>query len=149
LIDGVVVGVEKTPSSAYWLGVWEALIRECYGSLAMEYRRQMGEKPNRMSRNYIRMSEDVSSIEDLEMAFEAAIEKEEELVRTTIRDLLNEPFSVHAQERVNKMDVETVRNKQFYGQVIREGDYCVYASLVCNEDWLKEAKRSGLSEFSI
>ena len=34
LIDGEVVGIEKAPSVSYWLGIWPALIRECYGSLA-------------------------------------------------------------------------------------------------------------------
>ena len=35
LIDGLVVGVERAPSAAYWQVVWTPLVRVCYGSLTV------------------------------------------------------------------------------------------------------------------
>lgn len=35
LVAGEVVGVERAPSRAYWLHVWEPLVRGCYGSVAL------------------------------------------------------------------------------------------------------------------
>lgn len=37
LIDGDIVGIERAPNYAYWKAIWPALIRECYGSRAIEF----------------------------------------------------------------------------------------------------------------
>jgi hypothetical protein len=35
LLDGEVVGIERAPSTSYWAGLWEPLIRFCYGAEAV------------------------------------------------------------------------------------------------------------------
>lgn len=41
LIAGHVVGIERGPSRAYFASIWDALIRECYGSQAVRVTRQL------------------------------------------------------------------------------------------------------------
>ncbi|MCU0355810.1 MAG: hypothetical protein MUD08_19075, partial [Cytophagales bacterium] len=46
MLEGRIVGIEIAPSHQYWQEIWMPLLRECYGSLVLEYRHYMGEVPS-------------------------------------------------------------------------------------------------------
>jgi hypothetical protein len=126
LIDGLVVGIERTPSAAYFLGVWKALIRECYGSLALlEARRQPNAGPP-ATRAPLRQA---ASPADLLAALEEAQAQE----RTTVTGLVNGILDVELTRSVDEQGelvVEALGEQPFVGQMIRDGEKIVYASLV-------------------
>jgi hypothetical protein len=68
LIDGDLVGVERSPHPKYWRSIWSALIRECYGSYAILARKKYGDKlPDIKVKDIIRKM--------LDDAFESSEEK--------------------------------------------------------------------------
>jgi hypothetical protein len=148
LIDGEVVGIERAPSVSYWLGIWPALIRECYGSLALEYQQSMGEQPE-LPKVRIPMSEDVTTLEDVLNSLNEASEKEFELAKNKIRDLLADPFKREFEERVDGLVVETLSHDQLYGQIIQEEGNVLYASLIVKHMWSKTAKWREAKPFQI
>jgi hypothetical protein len=146
LINGEVVGIEKAPSTKYWESVWPALIRECYGSLAIEVtRKNKDAKIPPDSRSFIR---DVESLEDLKDALDEANEAEKQIAEEKIRELFNEEFEPKKDEKVDSFTIETIGNKEFSGQIIRERKRILYSSVIAtgarmqNRSWYKESKFS-------
>ena len=150
LIDGRVVGIERAPSRAYFRSVWEALIRECYGSLAIEYRHAMGDKAAPPKVRFAMRREGVISLDDVRAALKEVKEAEEAAAKASIRELLDEPFEVEKEESLNDLSLETVGNAQFKGQIIRDKEsFVTYASLFASQSWIQTSKRSAASAFSI
>jgi hypothetical protein len=142
LIHGKVIGVERAPNHAYWADVWEPLIRECYGSHAIRLARAAGAAAPR-HRTSLR-EEGIESLDDLEAALEEAEAEESEAAREQIRSLLDAPFKVKQDSTLEGLSVESVRNDQLIGQIVREGETVLYASLVVHAAWERKAawKRS-------
>ena len=141
LINGEVVGVERTPSVQYWESVWPALIRECYGSLAIEIRRSKADIPPD-SRSFIR---DADSLEDLKNALNEADEEEKLIAEEKIRELFSENFNMKNDEDVEGLKINTIENKEFAGQIILDGERIIYNSIIAtqyrmkNRSWFRES----------
>jgi ARG/rhodanese/phosphatase superfamily protein len=146
LINGEVVGIERTPSAKYWESVWPALIRECYGSLAIEIR-QNSKAKNVPPDTKVKLR-DAKSLGDLKSAIEEADEREKEIAAEKIQELFGETFEPKKEEKVAGYKVETIENQEFTGQIIRDGVRVVYGSVVAtqyrmkNRSWNKESKFS-------
>jgi hypothetical protein len=147
LIDGAVVGVERAPSPTYWRSVWSALIRECYGSVAIQRGKQLGDKVKRPNtRIPIRK---VSTLDGLMSALEEVREKEEEKAKGILRDLLDDNFTLKQEETQNDLAVASLSNRQFAGQAIFDSEKIVYASLFTKKSWAKNAKWHAAEEFTV
>jgi hypothetical protein len=79
LIDDRVVGVERAPSHAYWLSIWPSLIRECYGSLAIEVAKSRGEEASRTP-----LPEQIESLDELELLIADIAGQEDERARAIV-----------------------------------------------------------------
>ncbi|MHC4940138.1 MAG: ARPP-1 family domain-containing protein [Planctomycetota bacterium] len=135
LVGGEVVGVERAPSAAYWAAVWEPLIRSCYGAYAiLAERKEMPETRVPLDTSKVR------SLDDLDGALHEAELAEEELARRTVRELLNAPFEFESEEKIHGLRLETVRNGQFTGQVVREEERVLYASLIADADVMRPGR---------
>jgi hypothetical protein len=146
LIAGHVVGVERAPSRAYFASIWDALIRECYGSQAIRVARQLeGELPIARAR----LRDDVKSLAGLAAALEEARLREEEAAKATVRDLVDSPFEVEVEDQVADFALETLCNDQFVGQIVREGERVCYASLVTNRGWMRQREWRDAPPFEI
>jgi hypothetical protein len=139
LIDGRVVGVERTPSSAYFLGVWKALIRECYGSLALL---EAGPPATRVP---LRQS---SSPADLLLALEEAEAQERALVVSLVNSILDVELTRQVDEE-GELVVEALGEQPFVGQMIRDGEKIVYASLVVTRRWRSSEQWRRTEPFSM
>lgn len=130
LVAGEVVGVERAPSHAYWAAVWEPLIRTCYGAYAIHVAR-LGSAvpPTRAPRGR------ADSLDGLAAELRAAEAAEHAEARAKVRSLLDHPFRVSRVETQHGYDLDTVRNGQFVGQVTRDGEKVVYASLIAGRPW--------------
>jgi len=146
LIAGHVVGIERAPSSAYFMSIWRALIRECYGSQAVCVTHQLeGGLP--VPRTLLRRK--VESIEDLTDALTEARVREEEVVRAKLKTLIDNPFETEIEDQVGDVVLETLGNRQFVGQIVREGERVSYASLVTRRLWLRQAEWQEAQAFEI
>ena len=140
LIGGKVVGVERSPNYEYWTEVWPALIRECYGSLAlMEARNNKGEPPVPKTRAKLGS---ISALTDLVNAVEKAEQDELDKVRSVFSGIADtEMKRDKIDSRSEGLHIESLSHKRFVGQVVREDEKIVYGSLVAtgkwrtNEDW--------------
>jgi hypothetical protein len=146
LIAGHVIGVERAPSRAYFASIWDALIRECYGSQAVRAARHL---EGELSVPRARLRDDVRSLADLAAALEEARLREEETAKATVRDLLDAPFEVEVEDQVGDLALETLHNDQFVGQIVREGERVCYSSLVTNRGWLRRQEWREAPPFEI
>lgn len=150
LIDGQVVGFERAPSQEYFAAVWEALIRECYGSQALAAARRKKEDGALPPDSRIPLrSEGISGLDDLEAALDEARRAEEALARSKVRGLLDEAFELELEDEVDGCRVETARNRQFIGQLVRRGERIPYVSLVVSREWRENTCWSRAADFAI
>jgi hypothetical protein len=148
LIDGDLVGVERSPHPKYWRSIWSALIRECYGSYAILARKKYGDKlPDLKSRVPMNIR-GINNLDDLERAFINASDKEDIKVKDIIRKMLDDAFE-SSEEKVGDRKMLTLKNAQFMGQVLRDGSKIVYSSLFTTQDWLKNRVWNEAEAFDI
>ena len=148
LIDDHVVGIERAPSHEYWLSIWPCLIRECYGSLAIEAAKSKGPHgPKRSPR--VSLPLQIESLDELELLIADIARHEDEQTRSIVRELLDEPLTLDHEESIVDLMIETATSNHLAGQVIREGETVVYASLPATKLFVKEQKWSRAKPFAI
>jgi hypothetical protein len=132
LIGGKVVGVERTPSAEYFRGVWKALIRECYGSMALLEARKQADVPiPPTTRVPLRQA---SSRADLLAALREAESEERDRVAALVDSILDIDLGRQVDEE-GELVIEALGDQPFVGQMIRDGEKIVYASLVATRKW--------------
>ncbi|NJL13223.1 MAG: hypothetical protein HC913_09640 [Microscillaceae bacterium] len=146
LINGQVVGIERTPSPTYWHSVWEPLIRACYGALAIEF----AQKNRNIQKNALRepLRGTITHIEDLNQALQRAEAAEAEKVREIVRGLLDKPIQM--KETNTKEDIKTYQldAEGFTGQMAQDAGI-VYASIFARRQSLCEQIWNSQFEFEI
>jgi len=152
LINGTVFGIERTPSYKYFSEIFKALVRECYGSVAIQLAR--GIKPvEGVEYNFRHPVEgSVGTLSDIEDALKYANDKMDEAAKSVVRDVIGEEvfFEAEGQQKEEDLDISTVGNSKYNGQVILEGeDKPVYVSLFARKDYLKNQKWYKAKEFEI
>lgn len=147
LINGEVVGVERAPSHGYWKSIWPALIRECYGSLALQTARAAGTTIFPLKSRVV-LTETIHSLADLLEAVDTAQQQEEEIARGIVRELVHESFPVEIEEDIIGLTIGTIASDRFKGQMIMDEERVVYASLITSHRWLQEARWATAKPFS-
>ena len=137
-------GLRRTPTGK---ASGHALIRECYGSLAIRIAQLKGERPEApVTRTPV---PEVSSLDELESVIAEIARQEDERTKATVRELLDEQLSLTRDESTAGLSIETVQPGRFTGQVIRDGDRIVYASLPATQKWLSDNKWQTARPFAI
>lgn len=147
LVDDQVVGVERAPSHAYWRSVWPCLIRECYGSLAIRLAQLREAQPTAPA--WRTPVPEVSSLDELESVIAEIANREDERAKATVRELLAEPLTLSQDEAMAGLSIETVQSDRFTGQVIRDGERIVYASLPTSRRYFSEIQWQTAQPFAI
>jgi hypothetical protein len=147
LVDDQVVGIERAPSHAYWESVWPCLIRECYGSLAIQVGRSKGEA--RPPRSRTPLPEEIPSLEALAEAVEELAAEEDRRTREAVRELIDESLTLTSDETVAGLHLDTVAPGRFVGQVVRDGERVVYATVLASRKWLQDRRWQAAAPFSI
>lgn len=148
LVDDQVVGIERAPSHKYWQSVWPCLIRDCYGSLAIRVAQLKGDRAYVPSSRTV-LPDDIDSLEDLESIIAEIARQEDERAKATVRKLLDEQLSLTQDESTAGLTIETIQPGRFAGQVIRDGQRVVYASMPVTQNWLSENKWQQAQPFAI
>lgn len=134
-VGGKVVGIERTPSVSYWEAVWSCLIRECYGSFAIQMAKNG--HASRPPATRLPLPETITSLDQLGSALTAIDTEEERRITAKVTDLGDKPFSTAHEEKVGGLLLETVDHRGFVGQVVRDDDRVVYASIIASTDGMK------------
>jgi len=148
LVDDEVVGIERAPSHAYWKSIWPCLIRECYGSYAIRVAQLKGVEtvaPAACSP----LPDDIGSLDELETIIADLAHQADERARELVRELLDEPLDLTREETTEGLVTETIRQGRFTGQLVRDGERIVYASLPVAAKWLDESKWRAAKPFAI
>lgn len=146
LFNGQVAGIERAPNYEFWKALWKPLIRECYGSASLIFGRngvKMSPPLGRMPIN----AHKVKDLDSLESEFYVAQKFEEDAVKQTIRDFIKKPFKVNREENEpnGTLCVDHLSGGQFLGQIVRDDERIVYASLIPD----KNAKFNVAEKFEI
>ena len=149
LLNGEIIGIERAPNYAYWKSVWSALIRECYGSRAIEYQYKMGSKTKTSKSRFPIDDTNIKTLEDLKAALKDAESREEEFAKTALRELLDKPFQVSEEDSTDGYSVSSIKHEQFIGEIVHDGDVIAYASLLTRATWSKKSGWKKAKAFSI
>ncbi len=141
LISGKVVGIERTPNPEFWLDIWSALIRECYGSLAIiEAQTFDGTPPVPPTR--VNLPDHLETLDDLDEALQKADDEEYSRVKDVVNSICENRLPLEIEKTSGNKRVETLGDEKdttcrFLGQIIREDESVVYGSLIATEVWRK------------
>lgn len=135
LINGKVAGVERCPSAAYFRSVWRALVRECYGSMAVVEAKK-GAPAVPKTRVPLRK---VKSLADLSAALGEAEDGERKKVAALVNNIAGLELARTIDER-GELTVDGLGGgaDPFVGQSVRDGSQVVYASIVAAEKWAQK-----------
>jgi hypothetical protein len=129
LIDGRVVGLERAPTTAYFSAIWEPMVRVCYGSLAIEARRERGDDVPPDSRVPMRL-EDLETLDDLADELERAERRQEEIARRTVDAILDTALRADRETERAGLSLDTLAGDRLVGQSVHDAEGAVrYASL--------------------
>lgn len=127
LVGGEIVGVERTPSAAYWKTVWGPLIRVCYGSLAVMAARE--DKAPPATRAPLRPA--TPTLAGLYEALKRAEVEEYAGLGTRLRLVRGESLAAAGapDDTLGDVSLITVANQRLAGQVVADKGAVKYASL--------------------
>lgn len=126
-----VVGIERSPNVIHWRSVWSALIRDCYGALAMLTARENNRLKPIEARRLI--DGDITTLSDLRAAYEQAEADQDEAAKQVVRDLAQEPLDKQFDKNEAGLDIFTLSSERYVGQVVQDSNVPIYASLVMTE----------------
>jgi len=149
LMNGYVVGVERAPNYSYWNKIWKPLIRECYGSLVIQYRRQFGENPPPPKTRVPLKTVNVASFAGIKKALKAARTQEDSNVKGIVRKFIKNQFNRTEEEKSGDLAVESLKHDQFVGQIVRRDMSILYASLSTTRQWKTNQAWNESDEFKI
>lgn len=146
LLNGQVAGIERAPNYEYWRELWRPLIRECYGSQSLMFAKKKKKPSPPLGRMPINAHK-VTDLDSLEAELQTADSFEEDEVKKLIRSFIKKSFKMTREENEpnGTLCVDHLSGSQFTGQVVRDDDRIVYASLIPD----KNAKFNVADEFSI
>jgi hypothetical protein len=149
LIDGEIVAVDKYPSFTYAEQVWDILIRDCYGALAIisDMNERKGKKLFSETLRKTRQKTGESTLEKLERALNKTKKVITKTVEEKIQDLLD--LTLEAQKDTvgnptggNAPKSYILKHDGYIGQAVSESDYHHLVSIVKKERFDPTALRT-------
>jgi hypothetical protein len=149
LIDGEIVAIDKFPSFTYAEQVWDLMIRDCYGSLAIisELKHKSARKEFTENFNELKKSHQENIVDLLEKALKKTKKDLTDNVQERIQEILDLTFdatldtegnpSVHSTAPKSYM----LKREGYIGQVITENEFNHLVSIVKRERFDPNALR--------
>ncbi|WNJ17320.1 ARPP-1 family domain-containing protein [Pontibacter sp. G13] len=149
LIDHQVVGIERAPNHAYMAKYWQPMIREGYGSLALEYQLQLKSR-NALPKVKVPFPTGAKSLQALKRTLASVNRQEAEMAREVVRKLVEDPFQVKREDVQGSYALWTLDHRQFIGQMVVHEETPIYFSLIVKGTWAHaQARFEEAAEFSI
>lgn len=140
MIGDEVVAIDRFPSFVYCAQIWDALVRDCYGSAALVQAKK-GEKVNAGIRKHLKKRG--SAANRLRDALEARKKAEDKIVKERVEEIFEVEFS-ERQDTESSGDgyVSRVLTAEGYiGQAISEGGFEHLVSIVKKDAFTPEVMR--------
>lgn len=123
LVAGKVVGIERAPNVDFWRKIWTPLIRVCYGSLALK----IGKENRGVPLTRLPLAGSASSLDSLRDFLKAAKGASTRFVTSMVKAL--GPKELGSSPEPGEPKILTVASPEYAGQVVKNKDRLVYASL--------------------
>lgn len=147
LIDNEIVAIDKFPSFTYAEQVWDMMIRDCYGSLAIisEVKNKTSKQQFTDTYNDLKRNNREDFINLLEKALKKTKENITLSVQEKIQELLDVTFDATLDTEGNSSSAQAksymLRNEGYIGQVITENEFNHLVSIVKKETFNPNAFR--------
>jgi len=150
LIDGEIIAVDKFPSFTYAEQVWDMMIRDCYGALAIisELKNKSADLSFTETYESMKKRAHQKNVVDL---IEAALKKTKETITKSVHERITEILDLtfdadrdtegHT-SGAGAPNSYILKNENYIGQVITESEYNHLVSVVRKETFNPEALRA-------
>jgi ARG and Rhodanese-Phosphatase-superfamily-associated Protein domain len=151
LIDGEIIAIDKFPSFTYAEQVWDLMIRDCYGALAIisELKNKSGDKLfTEIFENLSKRDRQDNIVDLIESALNKTKETIGQGVQNKIQELMELTFESELDTEGNpspRMNIPTshiLKNEGYIGQVIGESEFNHMVSIVKKESFDPNALRA-------
>lgn len=148
LIDGEIVAIDKFPSFEYCEQIWDALIRDCYGSIAItqEVKGKTGSKSFTSMKNRLKKGADESPAAFLKRA----LSKTKESIVNNVKEKLSDMLEMELNATVDKdstgngYESDIIKTEGYIGQVISQSSYRHLVSIVKKDSFKPEKFREAI-----
>lgn len=148
LIDGEIVAIDKFPSFTYAEQVWDLMIRDCYGSLAIISELKHKSTMNEFTQSYedLKKTHRENIVDLLEKALKRTKEKMTADVTEKIQEILDLQFDATLDTEGQSTSARApksyiLKTEGYIGQVITESDFNHLVSIVKRERFNPDALR--------
>ena len=145
LVDGEIVSMDKFPSFEYTEQVWDALIRDCYGSIALTEERKNSDGISEFSKSISNLTRNES--ESVAEYLKRVLANTKQAMSSAVKDRLSELMPVDFNETVDSNEggylSEILRSSDngYIGQVISESGFNHLVSICKRESFSPERFR--------
>ncbi len=139
MLNDKVLGIEITPTNAYWKTVWQQLIRDCYGSEVIRLTFLNLIKEFETNNELDLDLSNCSSIEEIENTIRNLEEKQKSSTKDKVDNILSKEFITidKFEHIVQKNDFDNIKysilkteDKQAFGELYNKGEETLYCSLL-------------------
>jgi hypothetical protein len=149
LIDGEIVAIDKFPSFTYAEQVWDLMIRDCYGSLAIisEIKKKSSGKEFTSTYNEMKKTHQENIVDLLEKALKKTKQNMTVSVQEKIQELLELTFDATLDTEGQSTSAKAPKSyvlkcdEQYIGQIICENEFNLLVSIVKREKFNPNAFR--------
>jgi hypothetical protein len=148
LIDGEIVAIDKFPSFTYAEQVWDLMIRDCYGSLAIISELKHKSAPYDFTKSYedVKKAHQESVVDMLEKAIKKTKQTITANVTEKIQEVLNLTFDATLDTEGQSQSARAPKSyllkaEGYIGQVITENEFNHLVSVVKRESFNPDAYR--------
>lgn len=145
LVDGEIIAIDKFPSFTYAEQVWDIMIRDCYGALAIisELNNKSCEKIFTDIFNRIGKVGKMPLHEKLRMSLNSVKMELNHRVEEKITDILDIVFDVNAEDEDSNANVKSymLKSEGYLGQLISESNYNHLVSIIKKDSYDVNAMR--------
>ena len=150
LIDGEIVAIDKFPSFTYAEQVWDTMIRDCYGSLAIISELKHKSSVSEFTQSYEALKADYR--ENLIDLLERALKKTKKSMTDSVAERIQEVLELRfdatldtegqsTSARAPKSYILKDTNNNYIGQIITENEFNYLVSVVKRERFNPDAYR--------
>ncbi|MFW6247070.1 MAG: ARPP-1 family domain-containing protein [bacterium] len=137
-IDGEIVAIDKFPSFTYAEQVWDVMIRDCYGSLAIISELENKTPKTHFTDTFNKMSKDGNIVNSLDKALKKTKSKLTKSVNEKIQEILDVSFDYKKDDVGNPTNGKSpksymIESEGYIGQVIVENEFNHLVSVVKRE----------------
>lgn len=146
LIDGEIIAIDKFPSFEYCEQVWDALIRDCYGAIAITQERKGKRAESHFTKNMstVKRNADETPAQYLRRVMSITKKGIEDNVRTKLAELMDLEFTSKTDKDLdgkNGYSSKILKTEGYVGQIISETSFHHLVSVVRKESFDPERFR--------